>query len=39
MSLTEELNKPEYQSGSFAERFALVKSKTVPTLGQLRVER
>lgn len=36
MSLTEELNKPEYQSGSYAERFALLKSKTVPTLGQLK---
>ena len=36
MSLTDELNKPEYQSGSYAERFALLKSKTVPTLGQLK---
>ncbi len=36
MSLTDELNKPEYQSGSYAERYALLKSKTVPTLGQLR---
>ena len=36
MNRTEELNKPEYQTGSYAERWALLKSKTVPTLGQLK---
>lgn len=35
MSLTDELNKPEYQSGSNAERFALLKSKTIPTVGRI----
>ncbi len=35
MSLTDELNKPEYQSGSHAERFALLKSKTTPTVGRI----
>ncbi len=36
MNRTEELNKPEYQTGTYAERWALLKSKTVPTLGQLK---
>lgn len=35
MSLTDELNKPEYQSGSYAERFALLKSKTGAAVGRI----
>lgn len=35
MSLYEELSKPEYQSLTNAERFELVKSKTVETVGKI----
>lgn len=35
MSLTDELIKPEYQSGSYAERLALLHSKTAPVVGRI----
>jgi len=35
MSLTDELNKPEYQSGSYADRLALLHSKTAPAVGRI----
>lgn len=35
MSLTDELSKPEYQSGSYSDRLALLKSKTTPTVGRI----
>lgn len=33
--LSTELNKPEYQTGSYAERLALLRSKTAPTVGRI----
>ena len=35
MSLTDELNKPEYQTGTYVERLTLLKSKTVPAIGRI----
>ena len=35
MTLTDELSKPEYQTGTFAERLALLRSKTVTSVGRI----
>ena len=35
MSLTDELNKPEYQTGTYSERLALIRSKTVAVVGRI----
>lgn len=35
MSLTEELSKPEYQTGTYQERLALLRSKTVTAVGRI----
>lgn len=37
--LSAELNKPEYQTGTYAERLALLKSKTEPALGKIRKDK
>lgn len=34
--LSTELNKPEYQTGAYTERLALLKSKSAPTIGKIR---
>lgn len=35
MSLSAELSKPEYQTGTYAERLALLRSKVTPTIGRI----
>lgn len=35
MTHTDELNKPEYQTGTFKERLALLHSKTAPVVGRI----
>lgn len=35
MSLADELSKPEYQTGSYAERFSLLQSKTESVVGKI----
>ncbi|HCU64543.1 MAG TPA: hypothetical protein DF774_02155 [Rheinheimera sp.] len=37
--LSTELNKPEYQTGTYAQRLALLKSKTEPALGKIRKDK
>jgi hypothetical protein len=35
MNLSAELSKPEYQTGTYAERLALLRSKVTPTIGRI----
>lgn len=37
--LRNELNKPEYQTGTYEQRLALLKSKTEPALGKIRKDK
>lgn len=39
IELSTELNKPEYQTGTYTQRLALLKSKTEPTLGKIRKDK